>query len=110
MDTIPGAFLHWIIIEIEQLNFIDAYEKCQEETRQANATRKIQGIDPGDRTYKPLFQNFTGVEIKDKQAQQQRQEESLDRMIKMSAFPCQLGCRHTVPWGSMQGCGKPPDN
>ena len=50
---------------------------------QANVVKKAQGITPGDRTYKPRFQNFNDAEKKDKQAQHQRQGTSLNRMINL---------------------------
>ena len=62
-------FIGLLKIEIKQLNCVDAYEMCQAEARQATAVKKVQGINPGDRTHKLCVQNFNAVENKDKQVQ-----------------------------------------
>ena len=101
-------FIGYLRIEIEQLILIDVYEKrqtkeCQGE-RITRRTTQTNTNTAGDRTYRTCFQNFNGIDNRDRQPQKQRQDAQQGRMVGVQKFPCPLGCWHLLPWGSMTGC------
>ena len=110
-------FIKHLNTELKQLNLL--------ETRQGKDQKQTDGnsrFQSNQNSVRPRYQSFNNVQQSESNSQQAyqgfqnsqqqvaqnfqqgNQQGNQQKTVKISLFPCPLGCQHSVPWGSLSGC------